>query len=218
MGMTFLQVRSFWGQCMTAISVVLFLGMSPVGADPVQEDRLWQEVFERTFVRDYRRGRCGGNVFELLKEAKRQGLDLRSAQVIRLKNEGNSAFGMVNAEWAREAGGKNPNFPRVGPSRLPGEKNWDFHVLLVRSGRVYDLDFGNEPQTPEWMPYLEKMFLSEAPGSAGFFVGKARKLSDYRATLIAAEVFLQSSGEFLQVGRWKTVTLAELNQEILHSF
>ncbi len=203
---------------MTVASVLLFLGMSPVGADQVQVDRLWQEVFERNFVSEYRRGRCGANILELLREAKRQGLDLRGAQVIRLKNEGNSMFGMINAEWAREAGSRNPSFPKLGPSRLPGEKNWDFHVLLVRAGRVYDLDFGNDPRTPDWGSYLEKMFLSEAPAGAGHFVGKARKLSDYRAALLSAEVFLQSSGDFPQGVRWKIVSLGELGKEFSHAF
>lgn len=204
--------RSLWGA-----SCVLVLGLLTLGSQASaeerfdeREDRQWQEVFERVFLRDYRVGRCGGNILELLREAKRQGLDLRGAQVVRLKNEGNSVFGLVNAEWARESGTKSPTFPKKGPSRLPGEKNWDFHVFLKRSNQVYDLDFGNDPWVPSGKDYLEKMFLEEAPPGKGHYVGRARKLSEYQATLLSAEVYLQSSGEIPKSYSPKSVRFRDL--------
>lgn len=179
--------------------------------EPVE--RQWQEVFERVYSRDYRIGRCGGNILELLREAKRQGLDLRGAQVVRLKNEGNSIFGMVNAEWARESGAKNPTYPKLGPSRLPGEKNWDFHVFLKRSKHVYDLDFGNDPVVPNWTDYLEKMFLKEPAPGTWQYVGRNRKLSEYQATLLSGEVFLQSNGAVPDTYRPKMVRLKDLLED-----
>ena len=141
--------------------------------------------FTSTFNSNYEASRCGDNILQLLERAEKLQINLNGARIIEITNTGNSVFGMVNAEFARESGRLNPQYPASGFRNLPGETNWFHHVVLEKDGLIYDYDFGNNPKVVPVRTYFEKMFLTEKKRSEGgdFYVGPEEKLKYYELLL-----------------------------------
>lgn len=150
--------------------------------------------FSKTFNSNYEAGRCGDNILQLLERAEKLQINLNGARIIEITNTGNSVFGMLNVEFARESGRLNPQYPASGPRNLPGERNWYHHVVLEKDGLIYDYDFGNDPKVVPVKTYFHKMFLEEKKRSEGgeFYVGPEEKLKYYELLLRPGRETLQS--------------------------
>jgi len=137
-------------------------------------------LFTDRFFTAYESGQCGKNVMGLLNEAHRHEVDVASARILKITNEGNTVFGMVNAELAR--GGRHV---RHGTQRPVEESNWYHHIVLEMDCMVYDFDYLNAPTVTPLQGYLENMFLNEHPRGK-FPVGRDVKLRDYRVKIYNA--------------------------------
>lgn len=168
-------------------------------AEPSSNVRELAKIFQARFEVDYEERRCGQNVLRLLEKARRAGIDARNARVIRVTNEGNSVFGMVNAEKARgrirESTGE--QFP-------PGEKNWQFHVFLELDCYVFDFDFMNSPVVLPLHDYVELMYLDEGVPELAFqLVGREEKVSHYKAEIQRGrEIFSNTSNPRPEAAMW----------------
>ncbi|RYZ69191.1 MAG: hypothetical protein EOP05_15220, partial [Proteobacteria bacterium] len=119
------------------------------------------QVFASSFISGYRPNHCGANIIALVDRADQAGVDLSRAKVLELRNKGNSVFGMLNAEYARNQGRLLPQPTADGLKFEPGETNWDFHVVLELDGEIFDFDFGNRPLVAKVQDYFDKMFIEE---------------------------------------------------------
>ena len=116
-----------------------------------------------------------------LGRAELKGQKVYNANILEISNKGFSLFGLINSEFARQAGRLNPNFAIDGIRNLPGENNWYHHVVLEIDGDIYDFDFDNFPIVLPVGDYFEKMFLNDKKGSEGgeHYIGREEKLKTY---------------------------------------
>lgn len=159
----------------------LWAAKASSAAPRASETAKLQELFQRAYYSDYEPGRCGQNIMGLLDAARKTGIDSRSARMIVIRNEGTSAFGMVNAENAR--GGYHI---RTGKQLPPRDTNWYHHVILEMDCLVFDFDFMNEPTVIPLGQYLERMFLDETDSESGIQAGRETKLEDYQIKVLPA--------------------------------
>lgn len=140
-----------------------------------------EKLFKNDFRKHYVQNQCGSNILEFLRRAETKGLNLYNANILEITNKGFSLFGLINAEYAREAGRLNPNSSQDGMRQLPGENNWYHHVVLELDGEIYDFDFGNLPSVLTKELYFEKMFLNDKKKSEGgdHYIGREEKLKTY---------------------------------------
>ena len=125
-------------------------------------------LFNELYYTEYRAQRCGENIRELLTYADAKSLDITDAEVLVLRNKGLSVFGQVNALYART--------PSLQYSA--NERNWRFHVFLIKGNFIYDFDFGNKPEVSTIDQYFQKMFLNSEARSR-FNVDPEQKKDDY---------------------------------------
>ena len=144
--------------------------------------------FTKEFYSHYQSGKCGQNIMNLIDRAETNHIDMSRANLIEIKNEGFSVFGLVNAEHVRGGGKLYKEIPTHGIKWEPGEANWHFHAILELDGHIYDFDFGNEAAVVSVKAYLEKMFLNELPKEKGgmFDTDRNEKLDKYIFTVIPA--------------------------------
>ncbi len=128
----------------------------------------FNNLFNELYYSEYRAQRCGENIRELLTYAEAKSLKISDAKVLVLRNKGLSVFGQVNALHART--------PSLQYSA--NERNWRFHVLLMKGHFIYDFDFGNEPKIISVDQYFYKMFLNEEARSS-FKIDPEQKMDDY---------------------------------------
>jgi len=173
-----------WFVLTQLILLVSGAGLHRTWADEVSQRRL-KLIFEQQFYSQYEQGKCGDNILGLLREAQAQKLPLDGARIIQIQNKGFTVFGLVNAEWVREAGRLIPGLPANERRYEVGERNWYHHVILYYEGLIFDFDFGNEPRVISVQDYFEQMFLNEKrnPDSRGTYVGREEKLKNYELAL-----------------------------------
>jgi hypothetical protein len=140
-----------------------------------------EKLFKNDFKKNYIQNQCGSNILNFLKRAEASGMNLYNANILEISNKGFSLFGLINAEYAREAGRLNPNSSQDGLRQLPGESNWYHHVVLELDGEIYDFDFGNRPSVLAKEYYFEKMFLNDKKKSEGgeHYIGREEKMKTY---------------------------------------
>jgi len=138
-------------------------------------------LFKIDFKQIYVQNQCGQNILNFLKRAENSGLNVYNANILEISNKGFSLFGLINAEYAREAGRVNPNSSQDGFRQSPGERNWYHHVVLELDEEIYDFDFGNQPSVLSKELYFEKMFLNDKTISEGgeHYIGREEKLKTY---------------------------------------
>lgn len=160
-------------------------------------------VFESTFESNYRAGECGTNIMNLVKIAKQGGLDVSTARVIQIKNNGNFNFGMVGGYEARNYSYPPPTRERVA---YAGLRNWYHHVVLEHDGYIYDYDFGTAPRVLPISDYFELMLLPEKKWSLGSHITtRDERLKGYQIEIHAAEDTLSGQkiqGEILSLGEF----------------
>jgi hypothetical protein len=144
-------------------------------------------VFHRRYFSSYESGQCGQNIMGLLDEARALGVDVTSARMLKITNEGNSVFGMVNAEQARGR-----RHVRTGAQLPVWENNWYHHVVLEMDCQVYDFDYLNAPTVTPLPEYLESMFLREL-ATGNIRVGREIKLQEYRVNVYPAPEYYSNT-------------------------
>lgn len=147
------------------------------------------QIFSSSFISGYQSNRCGANIMALIDRADQAGVDLSRANILELRNNGNTVFGMLNAEYARNQGKLLPQPTSDGMKFEPGETNWEFHVVLELDGEIFDFDFGNKPVVANVQDYFDKMFLEEQKGK--FNVMPGQKLADYKVIVISAQDYIK---------------------------
>ena len=144
------------------ILVTLFFSLNSFASNE------FKNLFNDLYYTEYRAQRCGENIRELLSYADAKGLSISQSKVLVFRNKGLSALGQVNALRART--------PSL--QYRASERNWRFHVVLLRGNFIYDFDFGNEPTINTVDQYFHKMFLNSQARSR-FKVDPEEKKSDY---------------------------------------
>jgi len=155
-------------------------------------------LFDQFFRHRYVANRCGDNTENFLQSLDDRGLLPRNAKLVRIKNLGGSLFGLVNAEFAREA-------TRLGP----GETNWGFHVAAEIDGMIYDFDFGNRPEIVSIANWIDRQWLIENPQPypAYYRVGREEKSNTYQVELFDARTYLNTHGNRMNASRIQKTTL-----------
>lgn len=125
-------------------------------------------LFNELYYNEYRAQRCGENIRDLLTHADAKSLDITDAEVLVIRNKGLTVFGQVNALYART--------PSLQYSA--NERNWRFHVILMKGNFIYDFDFGNQPTVSSVGQYFQKMFFNSEARSR-FKVDPEQKKDDY---------------------------------------
>jgi len=152
-------------------------------------------LFQSQFDIGYEEGRCGDNILGLAHKAREQALSIDDARVLVIVNKGFSVFGMVNVEYARQAGRMLPGSTRENPQYDPGERNWYHHVVLLYDGQIFDFDYGNSPRVEPAAAYFERMFLNDIknPGYGGHYAGRDEKLKHYEVESRSVREALEQS-------------------------
>jgi len=130
--------------------------------------------FREVFFRGYQERMCGQNIRHFITRFP-DPKQLQGAKVLGIENKGFSYFGMVRAMNTRDT-------TFSGELRVT-DKNWHHHVVLEKDGRIFDFDYGIEPQTPTVEEYFDKMFLRCDK------VRPHEKLKDYQVQVIDAEEY-----------------------------
>ncbi len=170
----------------------LFLSIHAWSKTPAQCNGFFsseaKQYFQEVFFTHYTPRKCGENILNFIAYTHKKGIDLSQAHILKLTNTRYSVFGMLNAEYAREAGRINHEFPKSGLQNHPGESNWHQHIILEIEGHIYDFDFSNEPTVLTVQEYFEKMFLQEKTKAENgeFFVGRKEKLENYQVEVLPA--------------------------------
>jgi hypothetical protein len=142
-----------------------------------------EAVFRDHFENEYIPNKCGQNIENFVRALDAEGLLPASAKIVKLDDEyGGSMFGMLNAEYARNA-----------TTRGPGETNWYHHVVAEIDGKIYDFDFGNQPEIITTREWLDRQWLqeNENPYPAFYRVGRKAKLK-YNVQFFDAARYLSS--------------------------
>lgn len=173
--------------------------------------------FKSDYQNHYREAQCGPNIMGFVRRAESKGHKLYNANIIEISNTGYSLFGLVNAEFARKAGRVNPNYARDGLSHLPGEKNWQHHIILEMDGYIYDFDFDNYPNILPVKAYFEKMFLTDKKKSEGgdHYVGREEKLKSYEIIIRPALETIRLSDERKKLPEPETMRLQDYLKKFL---
>lgn len=197
-----------------AIVVIVFLLISSFAAVASSE---MVNLFTKSFYTHYESGRCGDNIIGLLSEAHEQGIDISKARILEISNKGYSVFGLLNVEFARESGRRNPDYPNSGLANLPGERNWYHHVVLEHNGLIFDFDFGNTPSVVSVADYFEKMFLIEKKREEGgnFYVGREEKLNKYAIVNHSAEAVIEARRNNMASPKAEDVKLCQYLFQVL---
>lgn len=147
----------------------------------------FNDLFNDLYYSEYQAQRCGENIRELLSYADAKGLGIDHSKVLVLRNNGLSALGQVNALYART--------PSLQYSA--NERNWRFHVVLMKGNFIYDFDYGNEPIINTIEQYFHKMFLNSQARSR-FKVDPEHKKSDYSVEFYAPEDYLRGNERIIK--------------------
>ncbi len=117
------------------------------------------KIFEDTFWTIYQSNYCGRNIENFSTEAVEQNVDLKNAYIMEIRNAGFDMFGLVAALAAREEGRLIEPRTSKPPFRTIGYSNWNFHVVLIADGLVYDYDFMNKATVLKLEDYLDQMYV-----------------------------------------------------------
>ncbi len=150
-------------------------------------------LFNELYYTEYRAQRCGENIRELLTYADAKNLNITDAEVLVLRNKGLSVFGQVNALYART--------PSLQYSA--NERNWRFHIFLMKGNSIYDFDFGNQPTVSSVGQYFQKMFLNSEARSR-FKVDPEQKKDDYLVEFYNSVEYLRGEERII-----KSISLRE---------
>lgn len=135
-------------------------------------------VFQENYYSNYQPRHCGVNIKRLLEDVHTRDPEaIKGARVLSFTNGGFSYFGLLRTCHARD---KRFDAPHIG------QRNFHHHVALEKDGRVFDLTYGIEPETPGVEHYIETMFLQDD------VVDRERKLKDYKVQVIDAEEYLSA--------------------------
>lgn len=164
----------------SALVLSLCIGSASAWAASPQDVERMKQLFATHFAAPaiYQPGDCGNNIMSFINLAARSGIDLRDATIIRFKNEGDDNFGMVLAYPARN--GRGPG--------APGQRFWDFHVVMDYDGWVFDFDFTNGPLVLKRGQYVPMMFMPPTDDSGASenmvfprYLVEALSAGDYQA-------------------------------------
>ncbi len=171
------------------LNLIPNLGHLKAAASDKTEKCAVAEAFQETFHTDlYQSRKCGENIRRLLERVSNSE-DFKDAKVLGIKNEGVSYFGMVRATHVRSS--NNQGQPRTT------DMNWYHHVVLEKDGKIYDFDFGVEPQAPTVEEYFQTMFFDDTKVKA------QEKKNGYSIQVIEAQEYLHQksdSSEKLRLG------------------
>ena len=158
------------------------------GINRIFSSTFWTSHYEERF--------CGKNIEKLVRKSIEARLDLSDAYIVEITDVSGYMFGMVNALQARE-GGRLITPARTNPERLPGEKNWYFHAVLLVNGKVMDYDFTNQPTVLPFNQYMTHMFIPADKHKDAKF--KMNKMKGYKVTLFPAEDYILRQQQRLPV-------------------
>lgn len=143
-------------KCITFFALVVFGANITLAADV----RALKNLFQRSFYTDmYTPNYCGRNIESFVREAMRDGINLDNAHIVQITNAGFDMFGMVAALSAREQGRLIVPTPTKPPFREISNTNWNFHVVLIADGEVFDFDYMNKATVVKLPRYLDGQFI-----------------------------------------------------------
>lgn len=96
---------------------------------------------------------CGRNIDKFIRQLKSQGFQTNEIKTVRITSHSPWGFGMVmamNSRWGKLTEG---NF----------HENWNFHIIALHEGLVYDFSFHQGPQVLPLQDYLERMYIPVKP-------------------------------------------------------
>ena len=164
-----------------------------------------KDLFDRSFWTSmYQENYCGQNIERFTKAAVKAGINLDNSYIVQIVNEGLDTFGLVNALSVREEGRKFEPAPQYPPFRDIGWMNWNFHVILVADGEVFDFDFMNQATVYKLPKYLDQQFIPVAKHKDAKF--KKDKIGPYRLSLYPTYEYL----EYLE----RKISMKEIRTEI----
>lgn len=141
-----------------------------------------KDLFRRSFWTGmYQENYCGQNIERFVRAAQKEGINLDNSYVIQIVNAGFDTFGLVSALSVREQGKKFDPAPKQPPYRDIGWMNWNFHVVLVADGEVFDFDFMNQATVYKLPKYLDEQFIPVAKRADVKY--KKDKIGPYRLSI-----------------------------------
>lgn len=164
-----------------------------------------KDLFNRSFWTNmYQANYCGQNIERFAKAAMSEGINLDNSYIIQITNAGFDTFGLVNALSVREEGRKFDPAPKKAPFRDIGWKNWNFHVVLVADGEVFDFDFMNQGTVYKLPKYLDLQFIPATKVSDAKY--KKDKIGPYRLTIYPTYKYI----EYLE----RKVSMKDIREEL----
>jgi hypothetical protein len=164
-----------------------------------------KDLFRRSFWTSmYQENYCGQNIERFAKAAAKEGINLDNSYVVQIVNAGFDTFGLVNALSVREEGRKFDPAPKHPPYRDIGYNNWNFHVVLIADGEVFDFDFMNQATVYKLPKYLDIQFIPEARRTDAKY--KKDKIGPYRLSIYPTYKYL----EYLE----RKVSMKEIRTEL----
>lgn len=199
-------ILEFWWVMIKATSSHLFFQLifvfvtggifsSPGYTQSSQHDQ-YDRLFEERFFSHYMVNHCAQNILEFGRAAFKNNLSYERAYVLVIQNHRHSLFGLINAEKVRNNGAKLDTPLPHGIRFAPGERNWEYHVVLFVDGKIYDFDFLNSPTPLSVDDYIEEMFLNDNPNPPkwfGVYIGREVKASEYKVSLFLLKDLLKES-------------------------
>ncbi len=137
----------------------------------------------------YQENYCGQNIERFTKAAAKAGINLDNSYIVQIVNEGYDTFGLVNALSVREEGRKFDPAPTKPPYRDIGYNNWNFHVILIAEGEVFDFDFMNQATVYKLPKYLDQQFIPANKQKDAKY--KKDKIGPYRLSVYPTYEYLK---------------------------
>jgi len=131
------------------------------------------DLLERSFRTNmYQKNYCSKNIENFARAAQNDGINLDNAYIVKIENAGMDSGGFVNAVSARDV----------------GQVNWEYHVVLIADGSVFDFDFMNKATVLELEEYLDQQFIPANKRNYKPF--KKDKIGPYRLQIFPANIYL----------------------------
>lgn len=138
-------------------------------------DRL-RVLFLEHFWSKYEARKSVENIENFVREAIRQGIDVKGAELVRIQNQGFESYGLISAFQAREKSSVlKEQGSALGYAEIP--VNWTSHAFLLVDNRVFDFDFRNQPTILDIGSYINEMFIPKSKHNNTIF--RKTRLANY---------------------------------------
>jgi hypothetical protein len=128
-----------------------FMVLAPLTSQAGMTERFAEYYFSNELSSRH----CGANVSNFIKYLSQKGESTQGITIVSMRAPDHSwSFGRVvavNSRWGTAVG-------------TVYHQNWEFHVIAIKNGKVYDFSFNDTPKVLPLNQYMQEMFIP----SAGF--------------------------------------------------